>query len=186
MKCWYVLHTKTLAEERVASVLDQRDIRTYLPISSDRSNGQDDGRPLFPGYLFARLDLESGNPANWKWVPGLRYLVSFGDVAVPVPDDVIKVIERKVRDMRSTRPDDETRFKQGDMVHIKDGPFANMLAVFDRTCTPSKRVQIMLEALDRSYRLTIEPDKLEMAQKDTKGRAKRPRRTRGRGRPIRR
>lgn len=180
------MHTKTLAEERVANALDQRDINTYLPMLPGKaSKGQADPKPLFPGYLFARFDLDTGNPANWKWIPGLRYLVSFGDIAVPVPDELIKVIESKIRDIQSSRAEKETPFKQGDIVRIKDGPFADMLAVFDRTCAPSKRVQIMLETLDRSLKLKIEPDKLEKAPNGAKVRKKRPRRTRGRGRPIR-
>ncbi len=188
MERWYVLHTKTFAEKRVASALDQRDLEAYLPMmpaTSDKARKQQ-RRPLFPGYLFARFNLTAGSPANWKWIPGLNYLVSFGDVAIPVPDEVIGMVERKIRELDAARAEATSPFKPGDVVRIKDGPFADMLAVIDRACTPSKRVQILLDALDRSYKLKIVADMLEKVPESAKDGKRRLRRTRGHGRYIRR
>ena len=190
MERWYVLHTKTSAEKRVASALHRREVEAYLPmiplIPGNARDEQKKRQPLFPGYLFARFNLTSGNPTNWKWIPGLRYLVSFGEVAVPVPDEVIALIRRKVGKLEEARAEAHSPFKPGDTVRIKDGPFADVLAIFDQECIASKRVQILLDAMNRSYKLTIEPGRLEKAPDPDKGGNKRPRRTRGRGRYIRR
>lgn len=154
-----------------------------MPVQSQKSRKK--RKPLFPSYLFARFDLGAGNPANWKWIPGLRYLVAYGDVAIPVPAEVIRVIGRQVRELEEVEAGTTLPFKPGDVVRIKDGPFADMMAVFDRACRPGKRVQILLDALDRSYKLKIEPERLEKAP-DSQAKKKRPRRTRGGGRRIRR
>lgn len=187
MEHWYVLHTKTSAERQVAILLEERDVETFLPMATVKPKVQKRA-PLFPGYIFARFDLASGKPANWKWIPGLRYLVAYGDNAVPVPEEVIRLIAHKARELDEAKAKPAFPFKQGDIVRVKDGPFADMLAIFDKACTPSKRVQILLQSLDRSYKLKIETDRIEKAPdhlaKEFK--KKRPRRTRGRGRRIKR
>jgi transcriptional antiterminator RfaH len=188
MERWYVLHTKASAEKRVASILSQRGVKIYLPMIQTISDGFSKQpanlEPLFPGYLFAMFDLNLGNPANWKWIPGLRYLVSFGGVAVTVPDEIVGAIERKICKLQASRVGRFAPFNPGDVVRIKDGPYADMLALFERSCTPGKRVEILLEALDRSYKVKIAPDKLEKVPDGARIGNKRPRRTRGRGRPI--
>ena len=189
MERWYVLHTKTQAEKRVVSALNQRGLTVYLPMIQATADGVSKQsvkrEPLFPGYLFAMFDLNAGNPAHWKWVPGLRYMVSFGGIAVTVPDEIIGAIERKICKLQANSAERNAPFKPGDVVRIQDGPFADMLAVFERSCTPGKRVEILLEALDRFYKLKIAPDKLEKVPDSVQMGKKRPRRTRGRGRPIR-
>ena len=192
MEQWYVLHTKSSAEKQVASALDQRDVQTFLPLISVAPHKPPEGQkeqqrePLFPGYLFARFDLTTGSPADWKWIPGLRYLVRFGEVAIPVPDEVMSLLERKIPEMQAARSNPASAFKPGDVLRIKDGPFAGMQAVFDKNYVSGERVQILLDALNGSYKLKIEAASLEKAADTDRNRNKRPRRTRGRGRYIKR
>jgi hypothetical protein len=81
-------------------------------------------------------------------------------------------------------------FEPGDVVRIKEGPFEDMLAIFDKEISPDGRVQVLLTALNRSVRLSIPGSDLEKTSKEAEEKngtaGKRPRRTRGRGRPIRR
>lgn len=185
MRRWYVLHTKTCKEKRVASALQQRDIEAFLPVVSGNAEKRRQTRKaLFPGYVFARFDLASGDPANWKWIPGLRYVVGYGGEPIAVPAEIIRVISRKVRELQEAEAQSTLPFKSGDVVRIKDGPFADMMGVFDKACKPGKRAQILLDALERSYKLKIELERLEKAP-DSRAKEKRPRRTRGRGRRIR-
>ena len=187
MNHWYVLHTKPRNEKYVAMILEQRSIRVYFPEQTHKNaNGQIRKTAFFPGYLFASLDLGSVSPSLWKWVPGLRYIVGPGDEPVPVPDEVIKLIAHNLLEAEMMASSPHLQFEPGDMVRIKDGPFEDMLAIFEGPKKPAARVQVLLSTLNRAVRVRIEINNLEKAPAHlVEAAAKRPRRTRGRGRPIR-
>jgi transcription antitermination factor NusG len=197
VKRWYVMHTKPSAEKRVALTLRQRGIDSYLPLifSKKGSESRSEIRrlvPFFPGYFFAELDLEEGSPFDWLWIPGFRRVVSYGDEAIPVPDEVITLVKHKLADLQQR--DQRTRhdLSVGDLVRIKNGPFNDMLAVFEGPTTPSARVQILMTGMNRSIRMRIDAADLEKASDSSpnhgsgrNARSHPPRRTRGRGRRIR-
>ncbi len=188
MDSWYLLHTKPRVENRVAHFLDQRQIEVFLPqIAQKNEHGEAKKKAFFPGYLFAMLDLDLLDSGIWKWTPGLRYIVKYGDQPVPVPEEVIALINQKISKMEFEATAPNLRFNPGDMVRIKDGPFEDLLAIFEGPTTPSARVRVLLSTLNRTIRVRIEADDLEKAPAHAvKAAEKRQRRTRGRGRPINR
>jgi transcription antitermination factor NusG len=190
MKNWYAVHTKVNHEKKVSRILSQRNIETYVPEMQFGSRDQVKIRPFFPGYLFMRLDLDTANPAHWQWTPGLRRIVAYGRKPIPVPEEVILLIKHKLDEMASKKGRRSFDFEPGDIVRIKEGPFEDMLAIFDKETSPDGRVQVLLTALNRSVRLSIAGKDLEKTSKEGKKEngttGKRPRRTRGRGRHIRR
>ena len=186
MDHWYVLHTKPRNEKYVAVTLEQRGIQVYFPEQTHKNaRGQIRKKAFFPGYLFASLDLAILSPALWKWVPGLRYVVAHGDQPIPVPDEVIKLIAHNLLEAEQSASTLQLQFEPGDVVRIKDGPFEDMLAIFEGPTKPSVRVQVLLNTLNRAVRVSLQVNDLEKATTDNvEPIAKRPRRTRGRGRPI--
>ncbi len=183
---WYALHTKPHKEKSVSLLLKEHEIETFFPMMfSLTSHKQKRHVPFFRGYIFASLNLDTGNSAPWRWTPGLRYIVSYGDEPIPIPDDVILQLDQKAQEMSSWAKIHEHPFKPGDTVQIKSGPFRDMLAVFQGPTTPSERVQILLTALHRSVRVRTEATNLEIYTGKSGHRPnKRQRRSRGRGRPI--
>jgi transcriptional antiterminator RfaH len=181
---WYALHTKPYTERRVALQLGQRDVEIYLPqFEKTLANQQKRMSPLFPGYLFARLDLDQGD-SGWQWTPGLRYVVAYGEKPIPVHEEIIHLIEIQVHKIGDKKGPGHG-FKPGDTVRVKHGPFQDMLAIFEGPKSPSDRVQILLNTLYRAVRVRIAADdlqKVDPPKSDISG--KRPRRTRGRGRRI--
>ncbi len=184
---WYALHTKPHKEKSVSLLLSEHEIETFFPTMLSHTNHkQKRNVPFFRGYIFASLNLESGNSAPWRWTPGLRYIVAYGDEPIPIPDDVILKLGQKAQEMSSWAKIHKHPFKPGDTVRIKGGPFRDMLAVFQGPTTPSERVQILLTALHRSVRVRTEATNLEKhTGKSGNGSNKRQRRSRGRGRLIR-
>lgn len=187
MKHWYVLYTKVRSEKRAARVLKERNIETFLPEITVGS--KDQGRrsvAFFPGYMFIRVDLKVENPALWQWTPGVRYMVTYGNQPVQVPNEVIDLTRNKLieREAQSTNVASHG-MKPGDTVRVKDGPFEGMLAIFDGPTTPETRVRVLLRSLSNSVRLRISPTSLEKTQETGETPpGKSPRRTRGRGRYI--
>lgn len=186
MKKWFALHTRPHAEKRVASQLARRDVETFVPGTRSASKGQAGKfRPLFPGYLFVRVNLKEEASAAWLRYPGVRYLVAYDDEPVPIQEEVIALLRQKLAERTETGRNGKPRFKPGGLVRIKDGPFGDMLAIFEGPSRPTQRVQVLLKALDRSVRLRLSISELdEVDAETTRERVKRPRRTRGRGRRI--
>lgn len=186
MKQWFALHTKPYAEKRVAIHLAKRDIETFVPgVRRADAKTANVFRPLFPGYLFVHINLSEVSGARWLRYPGIRYLVTYGDEPVPVQEEVIAFLRQKLAERGISEQTDKPRFKPGGLVRIKDGPFRDMLAIFEGPNRPTQRVQVLLKALDRSVRLSLSISDLDSVETEkAREHVKRPRRTRGRGRRI--
>lgn len=184
MKQWYALHTKPSTERQVAAHLKRRQIETFLPLVSEPCRSSVAGLvPLFPGYLFVAMDLQTSCSVSWL-VPGAVYLVGYGDQPIPIPDEVIRLIDRQAA-LLTAQKDRRARFQPGELVRITEGPFREMVALFDDDCEPQERVHVLLNAMSRSLRLRVSLSALEKAgPQHEPARSRPPRRTRGRGRPI--
>jgi hypothetical protein len=72
------------------------------------------------------------------------------------------------------------------VVRITNGPFADMLALFEGPTKPVERVVVLLNFLGQASRVRLNATDLEVVTSSVEVKPpKRPRRTRGRGRPIR-
>jgi transcriptional antiterminator RfaH len=186
MENWYTLYTKPNVENRVAAFLDQHEIVTYVPETWDhRKSTRGKLVPFFPCYLFMRVDMDRTASSQWQWIPGLRHIVAFDGDPVPVSDQIIDLIRRKLDELNQAAKRPQQKFKPGEVVRITHGPFAELLALFDGPTTPAERVTVLLDFLGHFSRVRLDVADLE---KVSGGIAiappKRPRRTRGRGRRI--
>ncbi len=192
MQQWYAIHTKAYAEQQAASELHRHGIETYVPEvnrKADKASKRAVKRiAFFPGYLFMNVDLKATGASKWRWASGVRHIVSHGETPVVIPNEIIGFIRRQLAEHEAAealaRPQ---RFKKGDYVRIADGPFGDMLAIFDGPISASERVTVFMDFLGRLSRIRVDVDSLEPADSptDQKPKAKLRRRTRGRGRPIR-
>jgi len=185
MKQWYTLYTKPQTEYQVAAFLQHRGLEVFLPeIEVDGKQGT---KPFFPRYLFLKIDFDLTDLAEIQWTPGLVCILAFDDHPQPIRDEVIILIRNKLADLPAEGDRISHDFEPGDTVRITTGPFADMLAIFEGPTTPSQRVQILLKVLGGSH-MQIKADYLERAEAKVKASipSKRPRRTRGRGRTIKR
>ena len=188
MKTWYALHCKPNSEYQVVSILQQRGIVSYLPeISTSGTDRSQRNKPLFPCYLFCNVDLQQVGLSTIQWIPGLRRIVTFDGQPTPVPDGIIDLIRHKLDENQGTSDSlyPKHQFKSGDLVRITEGPFQDMIAIFDGSTSPSERVQILLSILGGVTRVQVEVNQLEKASSQViSPNLRPPRRTRGRGRVI--
>lgn len=115
--------------------------------------------PIFPRYLFVRLDL-SGQGKSWSPIRstvGVQQLIYFGSRAAQVDDELIDWLRRREAE-RST----EAMFKPGEAVVITDGPFAGIEAIF-QTADAERRAMILLEILSKPVRMRIDSGRLRKA-----------------------
>ncbi|UCG23927.1 MAG: hypothetical protein JSW55_17625 [Chloroflexota bacterium] len=190
MQQWYALHTKVYAEQKAARELHRHGIETYLPEISSKTDksGKSTTRRVafFPGYLFMNVDLSSTNAAHWRWANSVRHIVSYGERPVAIPEEIIGLIRRQLAQREAEVLHKTSRFKKGDYVRIADGPFSDMLAIFEGPNSATERVTVLMDFLGRLSRVRVGLDTLESAKpRDHRPGVRSRRRTRGKGRPIR-
>lgn len=186
MEQWYTLYTKPNAEYQVAASLQKREIQTYLPeIEIAKGRRGRDRKPFFPCYLFIKANLRVVGLSRVRWTPGLRRIVAFDDWPVPLPDEVINLIRRRLSEINTAGGQPVHTFQPGDAVQITDGPLQGILAIFEGPTTPAERVRVLLTILGHANRAWVPVTDLKKAPPEAKAPVpEKPRRTRGRGRRI--
>ena len=151
---WYVVRSKPRREEYAQGQLLRRGVETFLPriLEADGPRCEPTVGPLFPGYLFARIDLLS-QYNSVIWAPGVRSFVAFGEVPAPVDPSVVEFLQERcgvegvVRVVRT--------FQDGDVVRIVRGPLGGLIGVVQGQVSGQARVRILMELLRRRTQVTV-------------------------------
>jgi transcriptional antiterminator RfaH len=118
-------------------------------------------RPLFPGYVFARLSLahESGRVI---WSPGVRRLVTFEGEAPPVPDAAIEFLRARA-DASGLIDVTPRPLPVGRRVRITTGPLAGLVGMIENPPDARGRVSILMDILRQQTRVCVDVAWLEEA-----------------------
>lgn len=153
---WYAIRTKINREKDVDKRL--RDLRLEVFLPWMRTRRRIGSRfhwvltPLFPGYLFCRLDMVlSGKAARYS--PGVKDFLTFGSRIAEVSESIIQVLRERCPD--GIAEIDSVNAKPGDIVRINEGPFSGLEAVFERKLRGSDRVAVLLDILGRQTRVVL-------------------------------
>jgi transcriptional antiterminator RfaH len=118
--------------------------------------------PLFPGYVFARINFEHPGWEKIKYTPGVRMIVGHGSEPVAVPETIIEEIQRRLGH-NAFMPKTVIPFKVGDKVQFTSGPFEGLEGVFTGTVSGKERVKILLELLRQPIKVETGIGNLEKA-----------------------
>ena len=162
---WYTVSTKPHQEKQAESHIKQWGIECLLPLLKVskviRRVRKTVIQPLFPGYLFARFELERHYRAV-SYATGVRKIVEFGSGPVELDATMIDAIKERLNDgcvtLMPVRP------MEGQVVRIKGGPLAGLEAVFVRQMTDRNRALLLLNTLGLHARLTIDIDQVSLPQ----------------------
>ena len=125
---WRVFYTKPRAEKRVSARLAAAGLDVFLPLRitlrqwSDRQQRVE--VPLFPGYLFARVD-ERMRLAVLE-DEGVVKTVHFGGTLAVVPDREIDLIRRLAGSAEHVEAVAREAFPVGAEVYVSRGPLAGV------------------------------------------------------------
>ena len=162
---WYAVSTKPHQEKQAELHINQCGIECFLPLLKEskiiRRTRKTVIEPLFPGYLFAQLELERHYRAV-SYAAGVRKVVEFGSGPVELDATMIDAIKERLNDGYVT-PQLE-RFKMGQIVHIKGGPLMGLEAVFMWEMTDRNRVLLLLNTLGLHAKLTIDIGQVSLPQ----------------------
>jgi transcriptional antiterminator RfaH len=162
MEAWYAVHTKARQERLAAEHLTRQHYHVYLPLlrapKRRRGHWRDVIEPLFPGYLFIRLDLHLQNTAPIRSTYGVTGLVRFGGEPRPVPRDLVEHLLTAETGPQGTIRQ-EHLFHSGDQVEIASGPLAGLKGIF-LAASGQERAHLLLDLLGRSNRVVVSQHQL--------------------------
>src|SRR5690242_9553200 len=162
---WYVIRTKPQQERMAEFHLRQLTVETFLPLLKSRKRIRRQEKtvvePLFPRYLFARLDLMSHYRAV-NFARGVVNIVEFGSSPAEVSDSLIERIKSRMDDGYVTPNAD--RFRKGQVVRITDGPLAGLEAIFVKELKEQHRVLLLLRALGLNAKLLMDVNHLGLQE----------------------
>lgn len=157
MKHWHLVHTKPRQEARAAENLGRQGYAVYLPLALAlrRRRGKPERlvEPLFPRYLFIRLEPGVDNWAPLRSTFGVSRVVRFGMEAAVVPDALVDALRQRedadgVCDLRRPPP------QAGDRVLIVEGALAGLEGLFEAE-DGEQRVTVLLEIVGRATRVRV-------------------------------
>lgn len=158
-RSWYLIHAKARQEGMAEINLQHLGVETFCPrvkqIKANRCKNPTEGRgPLFPGYLFVRVDM-ANEFRKVTYAHGILRVVRFGADPALVSDDIIHSIKEREENGLVARSASSS-LKPGQVVRIEKGPFRGFEAIFEKELNGLERVALLLRTV--AYQGHIEVD----------------------------
>ena len=149
---WFLVYTKSGEENKAKKNIENQGFQVFLPLVSALSKKSSELisiEPMFPSYLFIRVNIKKDNWTTIRSTKGVNYLVTFGKQIATVPSNVIEYIKSKTdkNDILSQNIF-KTSFERGDGLIIKKGIFKDKEAIF-LSNTSKERVKVLLGLLNK-------------------------------------
>jgi transcription antitermination factor NusG len=157
---WYALHTYPRHEKRVHEDLTLRVIECFLPLYETVHRWKNGCKvrvelPLFPGYLFVRIDPRQRFKA--LNLPGAVSIVGSVDGPWPLPDAEIVSLRSR---LQAHKFEPHPYLAVGQKVRIKSGPLADLTGFLVRQ-SGGLRVVLSVELIRQAVAVEVDADDVE-------------------------
>lgn len=163
---WYVVQTHVNAEAKAARNLARQGFEIYVPRYLKRRSHarkiEKVAAPLFPRYLFVRIDTATQRWRSIQSTIGVSHLVANGSDPIPVRRDVLGLLKAREDESGFIKLDWRPKFSLGEKVRVLAGAFADNFGLFDGL-GDRDRVAILLDILGRKVRVSLEADLVSAA-----------------------
>lgn len=153
---WIAIYTKPNEEKVALGNIERQGYQAYCPlIRRSRSHARKLDtvlRPLFPCYVFVKLDERIPQWRPLLSTRGVKSVVRFGERLGRVPECIIEQM-RSYSESESDAALEPAapRFAPGEQVKIVDGPFKDFIARV-LSATETDRVWLLLDLMGQSVR----------------------------------
>lgn len=169
---WYVVHTTSGHEVRVAETLRQRietmnledKVLELMVPTQDRVIIRQGKKAtikekIFPGYLLVKMILEDETWLAVRTTPGITGFVGSGKTPTPLSDSEVANIQKFVS---APAKRFKTRFSTGEAVKVTDGPFTDFLGTIHEIDEEKGKVKVLVSIFGRET--PVELDLLQIAK----------------------
>ncbi len=169
---WYVVHTYSGHENKVATNLKQRIETMHLSekifdivvptrniVTVRHGKKEEQKEKIFPGYILVRMILDDETWLAVRTTQGVTAFVGAGNKPTPISD---KEVETILKFMAMEAPKYKTTFSVGEAVKIVDGPFADFLGSVDSIDESKGKVKVLVSIFGRET--PVELDFLQVSK----------------------
>ncbi len=162
---WFCVHTKPGKERLVERYLqDELKLEPYFPRLKRKKIIRRVKRvviePLFPRYLFCRLDLAASYRAV-RYGPDVIGIVRSGEQATIVSDSTIDQLKRWAGEEDHVLTLEPDPIVPGSTIKITGGPMQGLEAIFLAETSQGERVTLLLNLMNAEARAVIDRSQIE-------------------------
>lgn len=175
-KRWYVVHAYSGFEKSVQRALKERIVRAgmdekfgeiLVPVEEviEMRNGQKSisERKFFPGYVLVEMAMDDD---SWHLVKSTPKVTGFvgGTATKPTPisaKEVEKIMQQVQDGVEKPRP--KVLFETGEMVRVKEGPFADFNGTVEEVNYDKSRLRVSVTIFGRATPVELEFAQVEKA-----------------------
>lgn len=156
---WFVVHTASGHEARVAETLRQRvetmglenNILELLVPTQDRVVIRSGKKAtikekIFPGYMLVKMVVDDSTWLAIRTTPGVTGFVGAGAKPTPLSETEVKNIQKFIS---APAKRFKTKFSVGEAIKITDGPFSDFLGTIDELDEEKGKVKVLVSIFGR-------------------------------------
>jgi transcription antitermination factor NusG len=163
---WYAAIVRSRQEKIAAAGLNALGVPNFLPLTPELRQWSDRKQvvtlPLFPGYLFIRINPLKDSTLPILKVPGVVGLVRNNTGPLPIPANEINDIRRVLAEGMRCSPH-PFFLKEGDRARIVRGALAGLEGTLVRSNSETRFV-VSVEMIQRSIAVNVSRQDVEPAQ----------------------
>ena len=145
---WYVLSCKTNKEEIIGKQLQDQGYEVFYPyIPAGKEPGASNmHKPLFPGYIFIRVDIDECGSSTFQWMKHSTGIVCMGGKPSHVPDRMIQAIQGRIIGNQIEGRELSSGVNKSSSER-DDGIPAAIVGLFESGISQAERTLVLLEML---------------------------------------
>ncbi len=156
---WYVVHTYSGHEAKVAATLKQRvasqkledKVLDIMVPTQDKIEIREGKKAkikekIFPGYMLIKMILDDNTWLIVRTTPGITSFVGMGNKPTPLPDQEVATIQKY---MTMEAPKFKASFSVGEAVKITDGPFSEFLGSISEIDDARGKLKVLVSIFGR-------------------------------------
>lgn len=157
---WYVVHTYSGHENKVANALKQKvasehlegfilDVLVPTQDKIEIRGGKKEAvkEKIFPGYILVKLVLDDNSWLAVRTTPGVTSFVGIGNKPTPIPNSEVRTIVKFMS--QGAAPTFKDVYMVNDTVKIIEGPFAQFIGKVDTVDKDRGKVRVLVSIFGR-------------------------------------
>lgn len=162
-KEWYALYVQVNHEKEVVKRLEQKEVCCFLPLMESWSKRLDRRKkvhlPLFPGYVFVNVHLDSYVNLNIVKTAGALNLLRNSEGPLSIPSYQIENLQTIIN---STQPlKTHTYLKEGEWIRVVRGPLAGCIGILSRLDLKRGRLVVSVDIIKKSVSVELDVEDVE-------------------------
>ncbi|MDR3567554.1 MAG: UpxY family transcription antiterminator [Syntrophobacteraceae bacterium] len=160
---WYALYVQVNHEKEVTKRLEQKEVFCFLPLLETWSKRRDRRKkiqlPMFPGYVFVNVHLDSSANLTMVKTPGALSLLHNSDGPLSIPSYQIENLRTLILSAQPLQV--HSYLKEGDWVRVVRGPLSGCAGILMRTDPKRGRLVVSVDIIKQSVSVELDLEDVE-------------------------